>query len=306
MNKVSIIIPVYNEEANVKDLFNEISTIGLEDYEIIFVNDGSTDNTLNRLKEIDGIKIVSLRKNYGQTASIQAGFDASTGDVIITMDGDLQNDPHDIPNLINKLNEGYDLVCGWRKNRKDPLIKKLISRGANRLRKVFLHDRVHDSGCTLRAYTKQVASSFNLYGELHRFIPALTEIEGYKVTEMVVNHRPRVKGVTKYNGRRIIKAMADLISVWFYRKFSNRPLHLFGGLGVILIFLGFILGLYLFIARILGVIILSDKIWPLIDVLILFTGVQLLVSGLIADIAIKGFKSTNKEKPYKIKEIIEK
>ena len=308
MKKLSVIIPVYNEAENVGPLYGELKQVLagiMAEPEIIFINDGSSDNTLEKLKELSNVKIVNFRKNYGQTASLQAGFDLAEGDVIVSLDGDGQNDPADIPLLLAKLNEGYDVVCGWRWQRHDSFLKKFVSGGANFLRKIFVKDNVHDSGCTLRAYRQEAVKSLKLSGELHRFIPALVQLNGFKVTELKVNHRPRLQGVTKYSYGRVLKGLIDIISVWFWRKYAGRPLHLFGGIGLILIMAGLVLGLYLFIARLLGYLTLSDKIWPLVDVLMILSGIQLFVSGIIADIAVKGFDRSSRKKPYAIKEIIE-
>src|SRR3989344_7563306 len=286
MKKLSVIIPVYNEAENVGPLYGELKQVLagiMAEPEIIFINDGSSDNTLEKLKELSNVKIVNFRKNYGQTASLQAGFDLAEGDVIVSLDGDGQNDPADIPLLLAKLNEGYDVVCGWRWQRDDSFLKKFVSGGANFLRKIFVKDNVHDSGCTLRAYRQEAVKSLELSGELHRFIPALVQLNGFKVTELKVNHRPRLQGVTKYSYGRVLKGLIDIISVWFWRKYAGRPLHLFGGIGLILIMAGLVLGLYLFIARLLGYLTLSDKIWPLVDVLMILSGIELFVSGIIAD-----------------------
>lgn len=304
---ISIIIPTYNEEKNVKILAEEIKSAVNQlnqDYEIIFINDGSTDNTLNELKKIPEIKIISFKRNYGQTAGLQAGFDLAQGEIIISLDADGQNDPNDIPNLIEKLNSGYDVVCGWRYQRNDSFFKTFVSQGANFLRKILVKDNIHDSGCTLRAYRSEAAKSLELTGELHRFIPALAQLNGFKVTEIKVNHRPRVAGKTKYNFSRILKGFMDILGVWFWRKYASRPLHLFGGMGLVAIFLGCSGGFILFILRVFGILYLSNRIWPLIIVLLMLSGIQFLVLGILADISIKGFNKVNNKKPYQIKEVI--
>ncbi|MDA3814736.1 MAG: glycosyltransferase family 2 protein, partial [Patescibacteria group bacterium] len=233
--KLSIIIPVLNEEGNVLNLHKEImDTFNKNDLrgEIIFVDDGSSDKTVQELKKISPIKIIVFRKNFGQTAAMDAGIKLATGEILITMDGDGQNDPADIPRLLDKIDEGFDVVSGWRKNRKDPWSKKLLSRGADKLRKVLIDDQINDSGCSLKAYKKECFENVDLYGEMHRFIPAVLKIQGFRIGEIVVNHRPRMSGTTKYNYKRLVKGFLDAISVWFWRKFSARPLHLFGGLGL--------------------------------------------------------------------------
>jgi len=305
---LSIVVPILNEQDNVKKLHEEIVEV-LKDYgksyEIIFVNDGSTDDTLKNCQKLKPLKIISFRRNFGQTASIDAGIKEAKGEVIITMDGDLQNDPKDIPRIIRKMNEGkYDVVSGWRKERKDPFSKKFISRGAEKLRKFLINDGIHDSGCTLKAYKKECFEKVNLMGEMHRFIPATLAIHGFKVGELVVNHRPRIHGITKYNYKRTIKGFLDILGVWFWMKYASRPLHLFGGAGLFSFILGAIVLLALFAARIFFGYSLSDKIWPLLAIFFMMVGAQLLVSGLMADILVKS-RYQGKNMNYTIKEIIE-
>jgi len=306
---LSIVIPVYNEENNVKILHQKIvdvcNRLG-KSYEIIFVDDGSQDKTLENLKRLNNLKIICLRKNCGQTAAMDAGFKEAKGSVIITMDGDLQNDPEDIPKLLDKLDEGYDVVSGWRFERKDPFMKRFISRGANFLRKFFVSDGIHDSGCSLKAYRKECFESVDLYGVMHRFIPAILKWKGFKIAEVKVSHHPRHHGKTKYGWRRIVKGFVDMISVWFWRKYSNRPLHLFGGAGLLLSGLGFVVGVYLFIARLFFGMSLQNRIWPLVSVFMVLAGIQLFVSGILADIAVKNYYSKSKERSYLVKEIIKK
>ena len=198
--KISVVVPVYNEEGNVALLHKRVSVV-LDKlgylWEIIFINDGSTDGTLVELKKLSPVKIINFRKNFGQTAALDAGIKAATGEVIVTMDGDNQNDPADIPNLLKKLDEGYDVVSGWRWQRKDSRSKKLISRGARFLRRFFINDGIHDSGCTLKAYRKECFDHFDLYGEIHRFIPGMLKWQGFKVTEIKVNHLPRTSGIKR-------------------------------------------------------------------------------------------------------------
>lgn len=305
--KYSIVVPVYNEEENVKSLHMQI--IGVMDiinnnYEIIFINDGSTDNSLSALKELSPLKIINFRRNFGQTAALDAGIKATRGEVIITLDGDGQNPPSEITKLLKKLEEGYDLVSGWRYKRKDPFTKKVTSRGADFLRGLLIKDGIHDSGCTLKAYRKECFEDLDLYGEMHRFIPAILKWKGFKVGEVKVEHRERKYGKTKYNSKRIIKGFLDMWMVWFWRKYSARPLHLFGSLGVLIGGAGFTLGSYLAIARILGYISLQNSIWPLVSIFMLLVGLQLFISGILADIAIKTYYG-NKKLNYSIKNIIE-
>lgn len=306
--KYSVIVPVYNEEESVQPLFSEIKDAMnkmQQPYEIIFVDDGSIDKTFEKLNSLSPIKIIRFRKNFGQTAALDAGFKNAEGEIFITMDGDGQNDPADIPNLLNKMKDDLDVVSGWRYNRKDDFSKRFASRGADFLRKFFINDKIHDSGCTLKSFKSECFDDLTLYGEMHRFIPGILRWQGFKIGEIKVNHRVRTTGKTKYNWKRVIKGLIDMISVWFWRKYSGRPLHLFGSLGIISGTLGLILGLYLTIARILGFISLQDSIWPLVSVFLVLTGLQLFISGLLADIAVKTYYS-GRRKTYNIKEIIEK
>ena len=306
--ELSIVIPVYNEEKNVTLLHQKIFSVCQKlgnSFEIIFINDGSRDNTLHNLKKLRPIKIINFRRNFGQTAALDAGIKSAEGEIIITMDGDLQNNPEDIPNLLAKLNKGYAAVSGWRKNRKDPFLKRFFSYLADFLRQFLIKDGIHDSGCTLKAYKRKCFEGVDLYGEMHRFIPAILKIRGYKIGEVVVKHYPRVKGKTKYNWKRLIKGFIDVISVWFWQKYSNRPLHFFGGLGLFLIFLGFLSGLGVFYERFILDRDVSNNALTLLSAVLFLAGLQLFVSGILADILIKTYYKSNHTKYYSIKEIIE-
>jgi len=305
---LSIVIPVFNEEDNVKKLHAEIVEVLSKlskSYEIIFVNDGSHDKTLGNCKNLKPLKIIDFRRNFGQTAAMDAGIKETRGEVIITMDGDMQNDPRDIPALLKKMEEDkLDIVSGWRKKRKDPFSKRFISRGAEKLRKILINDGIHDSGCTLKAYRKDCFAKVNLMGEMHRFIPATLAIYGFRVGEIEVNHRPRVHGVTKYDYKRTIKGFLDILGVWFWMKYASRPLHLFGGAGLFSFMLGAVFLVLLFAARVFFAYSLSDKIWPLLAVFLMMVGLQLFISGLMADILVKS-RYQGKNMNYSIKEIIE-
>ena len=304
----SIIIPVLNEEKNIKNLHQEIVTVMKtlkKPYEIIFVDDGSSDNTFEILKKLKPIKVIRFRKNFGQSAALDAGIKNSQGKILITLDGDGQNDPNDIPKLLKKLDEKYDAVCGWRYQRNDPLSKKIVSKVANYIGSFLVNSGIHDSGCTLRVYKKECFDDFDLYGEMHRMIPALIRWRGFKITEVKVNHKKRKFGKTKYTLTRTLKGFIDMFEVWFWRKYENRPLHLFGGIGFVLSFLGIAFGIYLAIKRIFFSYALSDKIWPLVAITFFITGIQLFIFGLLADLTIKN--RSNKDKSfYRIKEIFEK
>lgn len=304
----SVVVPMYNEAGNVKPLFEEIKKtmeeIG-EAYEIIFVNDGSSDATLSEMNGLSPLKVINLRKNFGQTASLDAGFKEAQGDFFITLDGDGQNPPSEIPKLISRMKEGgYDLVSGWRKKRKDPFLKRFVSRGAYVLRGFLVKDKVKDSGCSLKIYKRECFEGLDLHGEMHRFIPAILHWRGFRIGEVAVEHKPRVHGTSKYNWKRTVKGFIDMISVWFWRKYSSRPLHLFGGLGLLLFNSGVFLLLILFVLRLAIGYSLSDRIWPLVAVLLVFMGVQFFVSGILADVLVKNhFSETNR--PYSVKEVID-
>ncbi len=301
----SFVVPVYNEEGNVAQLYQEIlhtAKLLQKPFEIIFVDDGSSDNTQTELKKLKPIIIIQLRKNSGQSAALDAGFKASQGNVIVSLDGDGQNDPADIPHLVDKLEqEELDVVCGWRFKRKDNIFRRFISLGARFWRSILVSDGIHDAGCTLRVYRKEAIADLDLYGELHRMIPAILRWQGFKIGEMKVNHRPRTRGVSKYNYKRTVKGFLDMLDVWFWRKFEGRPLHLFGGLGLLLLGVSTMFGFYLGFMRLFFAYSLSNKIWPLIVVTGFITGIQLLIFGLLANLIIKGRED---HKFYKVKKII--
>lgn len=216
---LSVIAPMYNEEGNVKELHRRIKEacdkLG-KSYEIILVNDGSSDRTVEMCQGLSPLKLIVMRKRFGQTAAMDAGIKASRGKIIVMLDADLQNDPNDIGLLLQEMEKGYDVVAGWRWQRKDPISKIIFSRGANLLRKILIQDKIHDSGCSLKAYKRECFADIDLFGEMHRFIPAILELEGYKVGEVKVSHHPRVHGVTKYNWKRGMKGFVDMISIWFW------------------------------------------------------------------------------------------
>ena len=211
---LSVVVPLYNEEGNVEELHKKIveacRALG-KPFEIVFIDDGSTDNTNGKCRNLSPLKLITFRKNFGQTAAFDAGIKNSRGEIIVTMDGDLQNDPADIKLLLAKLDEGYDIVSGWRKNRKDPLMKNFSSRLANIARKILIDDGIHDSGCSLKAYRRECFEDVDLFGEMHRFIPALLKVQGFKIAEIPVSHHPRRHGVTKYSWKRGVKGLVDMI-----------------------------------------------------------------------------------------------
>jgi len=308
MKDLSIVVPLFNEEDNVEELHKRIKEECQKikkDFEIIFIDDGSKDKTVEKCKNLFPLKIIKFRRNFGQTAAFDAGFQLAQGQIIITLDGDLQNDPTDISKLLDKMDEGFDIISGWRFQRKDSFSKKVFSRGANLLRKVFIHDNIHDSGCSLKAYKKECFEDLELFGEMHRFIPALLEIEGFKVGEVKVSHYPRIHGITKYNWKRAFKGIIDMMAIWFWRKFSNRPLHLFGASGLALSTLGVILLVWMLVEKVFFEGSLQGRIWPMIGVMLILVGVQLFVSGLLADILIKNYFKAKGSRGYSVKEIID-
>lgn len=304
----SIIVPVYNEEGNVVSLYEDIvstmNKIGKE-FEILFIDDGSSDGTFQKLKGLKNVVLIRFRKNFGQTAALDAGFKNARGAFFITMDGDGQNPPSEIPKLIAEMDRGdYDLVSGWREKRKDTFMKRFVSRGAYRLRSFIVKDHIKDSGCSLKIYRRECFDDLDLFGEMHRFIPALLYWKGFKIGEVSVAHKPRTSGVTKYNWKRTLKGFIDMLAVWFWRKFSRRPLHLFGGFGILALNAGALMLIVLIVLRFFIGYGLSDKIWPLIAVLLIIVGFQSFATGILADIMSKNHYGSS-EKPYSIKEIIE-
>lgn len=303
---LSIVVPLYNEEGNVADLYRKIyeavQKIG-RPFEIIFVDDGSKDRTLEVAKKLSPLKLIAFRKNFGQTAAFDAGFKEAKGEIIITLDGDLQNDPADIPLLLEKMTEGYDVVSGWRHKRQDPWSKKIPSRIANLLRKILIHDDIHDSGCSLKAYKRECFKDLDFFGEMHRFIPAILQLEGYRVGEVKVSHHPRIHGVTKYNWKRGIKGFVDMISIWFWRKYSHRPLHLFGASGVFLSAIGSGILLWMIVEKFYFDASISERMWPLVGIFFLLVGIQLFISGLLADISVRSYYQVRHRMNYNIREV---
>lgn len=309
---LSIVIPVYNEEENILQLLDEITTVTTKmqtSYEIIVIDDGSTDKTLDKVKsstkKINTLKIISFRKNFGQTAALKAGFDHSKGSVIVTLDGDLQNNPVDIPRLVKKLNQGYDVVSGWRKKRNDNyLLRKFPSFWANKLISKISGVSLHDYGCTLKAYRKVITDEINLYGEMHRFIPVVAAGVGAKIVEIEVSHRPRIHGTSKYSITRIFKVILDLLTVTFITSFQTRPIHFFGGFGLILFFGGSSLFGWLALERIFNLTRLSDRPLFLVSIFLMLVGVQLITLGLLVEVLIRVYYESQNKKTYVIKEEI--
>ena len=304
--ELSVVVPVMNEEGNVAELHREIVDVCVAHnytYEVIFVDDGSSDQTIDIIKTLSPVKLIELRRNFGQTAAMDAGIKAAQCEFVVTMDGDRQNDPADIPAMLDfAIKQKLDVVSGWRKNRKDTFMKRFVSRGANRLRKLLINDGIHDSGCSLKVYRRDCFKGISLYGEMHRFIPAILKIKGFKVGEVVVHHRARTAGVTKYNWRRTLKGLIDMISVWFWNKYSVRPLHLLGGIGISAMLLGMLSGAYTVFEYFMGQS-MSDSAWPMVTMFLFLGGLQLFISGLLADILIKNYFETTKDHSYSIAKV---
>jgi len=311
--ELSIVIPVFNETENIKPLIiklNEVLDKTGKNYEIIMVDDGSTDNSFEVMSELCEIyktlRIIRFRRNFGQTAAFSAGFDLARGDIVVTLDADLQNDPADIPKLLRELDNGYDIVSGWRKKRFDNfLTRQLPSRIANYIISKSTGVALHDYGCSLKAYRSEVIKNIKLYGEMHRFIPAVASWMGIQVSEVEVNHAPRVSGKSSYGLMRTVRVILDLITVKFLLGYSTKPIQIFGLFGVISLFLGFIIAAYLSADKIFLGHSLSDRPLLLMAVLLIIFGVQLCSMGLIGEMVVRTYYESNDKPTYVIKEIIE-
>lgn len=308
--EISVISPVFNEEENVEELYKELvsSVEKIEKtFEIIFVDDGSTDSTFERLKKLrekdKRVKIIRFRRNFGQTAALSAGFDYSKGETIITIDADLQNDPADIELLLKKIEEGYDLVSGWRWKRKDKFLTRVLpSKIANFLISSITGVRLHDYGCTLKAYRKEVVKNIRLYGEMHRFVPAVASLLGIKVAEVKVNHRKRKAGKSKYGIGRTIRVILDLITVKFLISYSTRPLQIFGLIGILTGGTGFLIGLYLTYLKLIERQAIGNRPLLLLSVLLIFLGAQFISLGLLAEMLSRTYHEAVEKKIYVVKE----
>jgi glycosyltransferase involved in cell wall biosynthesis len=310
---LSVIIPFYNEAQNIPIFFDELCQVLLNSgltWEILAIDDGSGDDTFSLLKgeaiRRKGVKVLRLRKNFGQTAALSAGFDRAEGDIIITMDGDLQNDPKDIPALVAKLREGYDIVSGWREKRQDPLLsRRLPSMIANKMISWVTGVNLHDYGCTLKAFKQEVTKNIRLYGELHRFIPAVASWMGVSIAEMPVNHRSRKFGRSKYGISRTIRVLLDLITVKFLLTYSTRPIHVFGLWGILSGLVGFALAGYLAIQRLFFGVPLSNRPILLLAILLIFIGIQFISMGLLGELQVRTYHESQGKPIYYIKEIFE-
>ncbi len=309
---VSIVVPVFNEEENVENLINEAVAVldkaGLS-YELIMVDDGSKDRShelMSRLAaEHNQIKIIRFRRNFGQTAAMSAGFDYAQGDVIIAMDGDLQNDPRDIPRLLKKIEEGYDVVSGWRKDRKDKMIsRRLPSMLANGLISRMTNVHLHDYGCTLKAYRREVLNGVNLYGELHRFVPALASQIGARVTELPVNHRSRQAGTSKYGIDRTLRVVLDLITVKFLLKYATRPMQLFGRWGTWTFFAAVVSGLTTLYMKVFDGLPMNRNPLLVLTAFLLFSGIQFIVFGLVAELVTRTYHEVQDKPVYVVRDTV--
>ena len=309
---LSVVIPIYNEEENVDPLYREIAAAvdgKYKDFEIIFINDGSVDRSFHQLKTLNQedprVKIINFRKNFGQSTAISAGFDYCKGDIVVTLDGDMQNDPADIPLIVEKVMEGYDIVNGWRKNRKDKLFtKKIPSFFGNKLISFITRVKLHDYGCTLRGFKREVVKNLKLYGEMHRYIPAIASRMGIKSIEVPVNHRARKFGKSKYGMSRTFRLVLDLISIKYLLSFSHRPLQIFGGLGILLMGLGFLMGIYLTYVKYVLLQPIAGRPLLFFTVLSIFVGFQLITLGLIAEMLTRIYHEGLNKNVYAVRDFI--
>jgi glycosyltransferase involved in cell wall biosynthesis len=310
---ISIVIPVYNEEENIEHLYERLK-LSLDkmgkSYEVILIDDGSLDRSYKKLREIHekdrNFKIIRFRRNFGQTQAMSAGFDHSRGNIVITLDADLQNDPSDIPEILKKMNEGYDIVSGWRKDRKDKMIsRRLPSRVANRMISKLFNIRLHDYGCTLKAYRKDILDNIELYGEMHRYIPAVASWMGVKVAEIPVKHHPRKYGRAKYGISRTIRVILDLITIKFLLTYSKKPMQIFGLLGFVAAIVGFVLTTWLIVERVFFNVGLTDRPLFILSIFVFLAGIQFITMGLLGEIMMRTYHEGTGKPTYVIKEILD-
>ncbi|MEN2281739.1 glycosyltransferase family 2 protein [Algoriphagus sp. SE2] len=307
--QLSVVITVYNEEENIKPLLEATySALSEINYEVILIEDGSTDRTVSEVKKYanERTKLIIFNRNYGQTTALAAGIDMAKGEYIATMDGDLQNDPTDIPVMLNMaINEDWDVVAGRRANRKDGFVlRKIPSKIANWVIRNTTKVYLKDYGCTLRVYKAEIAQGMGLYGELHRFIPVLAKQQGARMTEMDVKHHPRIHGESKYGLSRTFKVMADLILMLFFQKYFQRPIHLFGGIGIVAFLIGVLINFYLLILKIMG-----EDIWGrpimILGFILLLGGIQFITTGIIAEIIVRTYFESQDKTTYTIKSVFQ-
>lgn len=312
MTKLSIIAPIYNEQDNVdplcEKLFEVLPTLG-QDFEIIMVNDGSRDASMDKLIAQAAIhpelKVVDLRRNYGQTAAMMAGIDHAVGDIIIPIDGDLQNDPADIPRLLQKLEEGFDVVSGWRQDRQDAAIRRnFVSRVANRLISWVSGVHLHDYGCSLKAYRQEVVKDVKLYGEMHRFIPIYATWLGARVAELPVAHHPRIHGTSKYGLNRVFKVILDIIVIRFLDRYFTKPIHLFGGFGIFSILISVLSGIFMVYLKVFEGISMILTPLPLLSVMTFLMGIMSILMGLLAEMIVRTYFESQKKSTYLVRKTI--
>ena len=309
---LSVVVPIYNEYESIPPLVERIAAAvrGMEvSYEIICVDDGSTDGSVERLKSIaaerQDLRVILLRRNYGQTAAMAAGFNHARGDAIVTLDGDLQNEPADIATVYYKLQEGFDLVSGWRKHRQDNAVTRLLpSKIANWLIARVTGVQLHDYGCSLKAYRAEVERDMNLYGELHRFLPALAFIEGARISEVPVRHHARQFGQSKYGLGRTVRVVLDLMTIYFMKRFLTRPMHVFGPFGAVALFSGLGLALYLAFVKVILQADIGTRPLLMLAVVLFISGIQLLSFGLLAELTMRTYHESQKRPIYRIREIV--
>jgi glycosyltransferase involved in cell wall biosynthesis len=310
--EISVVLPVFDEQDNLRPLYEQITQTlgGGHSYEILFVDDGSRDDSFGVLAELQkndaNVRVIQFRKNFGQTAALSAGFEHARGEIIVAMDADLQNDPADIPKMVAKLDEGFDVVSGWRKKRYDSaLTRRLPSRIANGLISKITGVKLHDYGCTLKVYRKEVLAETKLYGEMHRFIPALASWNGAKVTEMVVNHRPRTAGVAKYGLARTWKVLLDLITVSFLGSFSTKPIYVFGGLGMASALGAVVVGAVVLYQKFAQNFPMNRNPFLILTAVLLIATIQFILMGLLAELLVRTYHESQDRPTYVIKEILE-
>ena len=309
--ELSVVLPVYNEEDNLVPLYDEIvGALAALDFEILFIDDGSTDRSVERLRDIQArdprVRVVVFRRNFGQTAAIAAGLDMARGRFIATLDADRQNDPADIPAMLDRLDEGFDMVCGWRHKRQDGFWLRLLpSKIANRIISYTTDVKLHDYGCTLKVMDAAVAKQIRLYGEMHRFIPAIASWVGVRISEMKVNHRPRVAGRSKYGISRTLRVILDLMTVKFLLGYAGRPIQLFGSLGLLSGSVGFVMVVWLLFERLVLDEPLAGRPVLLFAILLVFIGLQFITVGLLAEMQTRTYYESQGKPIYSIREVVE-
>ena len=305
---LSVVVPVYNEADNLLALFEDLGDVLLglrQPWEVLFVDDGSVDESPRVLRQLaskdDKIKVLTLRRNFGQTAATMAGIDHASGDVVVVMDGDGQNDPAEIPALLDKLAEGYDVVSGWRRERRDTRFRVWLSRAANRLISCISGVRLHDYGCSLKAYRREILRSVRLYGEMHRFIPIYARWQGARVAEIPVNHRPRLAGSSKYGFERIFKVVLDLMVVQFLGRYETKPIYVFGGFGLLCWGISALSTAYAFYRKIFEDVSFILTPLPLLSLMAFMTGTLSILMGFLAELVVRTYYESQQKAPYSVK-----